>query len=181
MKNISTFLAVLIAFVLQISCIEEQDFNQYEDLTITPTYEASILYLEVPERTINLVTGLNTYSQNFKFDAFAEDIFSERVLEGILRYEVENTTSKPIEIQIQFVDDAGTILDTELFQMDPEPTAVLQREIAYGPAGRSIDIIKNTTSITLTATNLGDNASTSSQSNAMVSLKSSGKFTVRIK
>ena len=181
MKKIIFYLLTAFAFVSILSCIEEQNFNQYDDLNITPTFEASILYLEVPERTINLVTGLNTYSQNFNFDAFAEDIFSERVLEGVLTYEVANTTSKPLQIEIQFLDEAGTVLDTERFQLDPEPTATLQREIAYGPAGRSIDIIINTSSITLTATNLGDNTSTSSQSNPMVTLKSSGKFMVRIK
>ena len=181
MKKIRTYLSAALFFVSLLSCIEEQNFNQYDDLNITPTFEASILYLEVPERTINLVTGLNTYSQNFKFDAFAEDIFSERVLEGVLIYEVANTTSKPVEIEVQFLDEAGTVLDTERFQLDPEPTATLQREIAYGPAGRSIDIIRNTSSITLTASNLGDNTSTSSQSNPMVTLKSSGKFTVSIK
>ena len=181
MKKIRTYLSAALVFVSLLSCIEEQNFDQYDDLNITPTFEASILYLEVPERTINLVTGLNTYSQNFKFDAFAEDIFSERVLEGVLIYEVANTTSKPVEIEVQFLDEAGTVLDTERFQLDPEPTATLQREIAYGPAGRSIDIIRNTSSITLTASNLGDNTSTSSQSNPMVTLKSSGKFTVSIK
>ncbi len=181
MKKIRTYLSAALFFVSLLSCIEEQNFNQYDDLNITPTFEASILYLEVPERTINLVTGLNTYSQNFNFDAFAEDIFSERVLEGVLTYEVANTTSKPLQIEIQFLDEAGTVLDTERFQLDPEPTATLQREIAYGPAGRSIDIIRNTSSITLTATNLGDNTSTSSQSNSMVTLKSSGKFMVSIK
>lgn len=180
MKKIRTYLSAALIFLSFLSCIEEQNFDQYDDLNITPTFEASILYLEVPERTINLVTGLNTYSQNFNFDAFAEDIFSERVLEGVLIYEVANTTSKPLQIEIQFLDEAGTVLDTERFQLDPEPTATLQ-EIAYGPAGRSIDIIRNTSSITLTANNLGDNTSTSSQSNPMVTLKSSGKFTVSIK
>ena len=119
-----------------------------DDLSITPTFEASILYVEIPERTINLVNGLNTYSQNFNFDAFAEDIFSERVLEGTVTYEVANTTSKPFEFTIQFLDEGGTILDTEIFQMGPEPTAILCREIAYGPTGRSIDIIRNTSNIT---------------------------------
>lgn len=181
MKKNGTYLLVALVMAFLLSCIEEQDFNQYDDLRVTPTFEASILYMEVPERTINLVTGLNTYSQNFNFDAFAEDIFSERVIEGVLTYEVENTTSKPLQIEIQFLDEAGNVLDTEQFQMDPEPTAVLQREIAYGPAGRNIDIIRNTSSITLTAINLGDNSSTSSQSNPQITLKSSGKFMVRIK
>jgi hypothetical protein len=181
MKKIRTYLSAALVFVSFLSCIEEQNFNQYDDLNITPTFEASVLYLEVPERTINPITGLNTYSQNFNFDAFVKDIFSERVLEGVLTYEVANTTSKSLQIEIQFLDEAGTVLDTERFQLDPEPTATLQREIAYGPAGRNMDIIRNTSSIALTATNLGDNTSTSSQSNPMVTLKSSGKFMVSIK
>lgn len=164
-----------------ISCVEEQDFNQYDDLGITPTFEASILYVEVPERTINLVTGLSTYAQAFKFDAFAEDIFSERVIEGSLTYIVTNTTSKPFEFTIQFLDDNGNVLDSEIFQMGAEPTANLQREIAYGPTGRSIDIIRNTSSISLVANNLGDNSSTSTQTNPLAALQSSGKFTVRLK
>ena len=72
-------------------------------------------------------------------------------------------------------------LDTEIFQMGPEPTAILRREIAYGPTGRSIDIIRNTSSITFNAINNGDNSSTSSQSNSLATLKSSGKFMVRLK
>jgi hypothetical protein len=181
MKKISTYFWFVCSLLLMLSCMDEQDFDQYDDLSITPTFEASILFLEVPERTINLISGLNTYSQSFNFDAFAEDIFSERVLEGVLIYEIENTTSKPLEISIAFLDEAGAVLDTEMFQIDPEPTAILQREIAYGPTGKSIDIIRNTSGITLTAINLGDNTSTSSQSNALISLKSTGKFTVRLK
>ena len=181
MKRISTYLWVFFTAVLLFSCFEEQDFNQYDDLSVTPTYEASVLYVEVPENAINLFTASNTYSQNFNFDAFSEDIFAERVIEGVLTYEVENTTSKPLEIEVQFLDEAGTVLDTERFQLDPEPTAILRREIAYGPAGRILDIIRNTSSINLTATNLGDNVSTSSQNDPMVTLKSSGKFMVRIK
>ena len=119
-----------------------------DDLSITPTFEAIILYVEVPERTINLVNGLNTYSQNFNFDAFAEDIFSERVSEGTVTYKVANTISRPFEFTIQFLDEGGTILDTEIFQMGPEPTVILCREIVYGPTGRSIDIIRNTSNIT---------------------------------
>ncbi|MGB5668497.1 MAG: hypothetical protein WBM53_16790 [Maribacter sp.] len=181
MKKIKSYLIGVCSILLIFSCVEEQDFNQFDDLSITPTFEASILYVEVPERTINLVNGLNTYSQNFNFDAFAEDIFSERVIEGILTYEVANTTSKPFEFTIEFLDEGGTILDTEVFQMAAEPTATLTREIAYGPSGRSIDIIRNTSSLTLSAINNGDNSSTSSQTNPLATLKSSGKFRVRLK
>ncbi|MDV7140267.1 hypothetical protein R3X28_15355 [Maribacter sp. TH_r10] len=181
MKKSGRYLYAVLAAMLLFSCVEEQDFNQYDDLSVTPTYEASVLYLEVPESAINLLPSGYTYSQDFNFDAFSEDIFADRVLEGVITYNVENTTSKPIEIQIEFLDEAGAVLDTEQFVLPSEPTAVLQREIAYGPSGRSLNIIRNTSSISVTATNNGDNVSTSSQDDPMVTLKSSGKFTVRIK
>ena len=181
MKKAGTFLWIALTFLSLLSCIEEQDFNQYDDLRVNPTYEASVLYVEVPENLINMTTGPDTYSQNFNFDAFSENIFADRVLEGVLTYQVENTTSKPLEIEIQFLDEGGTVLDAEQFQLDPEPTGILIREIAYGPAGRNLDIIRNTSSLLVAATNLGDNTSTSSQPDPMVTLKSSGKFMVRIK
>lgn len=182
MGKLGTYTIVGLLLVLFFSsCAEQQDFDQYDDLEITPTYEASIVYLETPESVINAFNGANFYSQDFNFDAFAEDIFSERVLDGVLTYEVENTTSKRLDLTVEFLDEAGTVLDTETFSIDPAPTAVLRREIAYGNAGRSIEIIRNTSGIRLSGTNLGDTSSTSTLPDPMVTLKSSGKFRVRIK
>ncbi len=178
LRRFSSFF-VLLAFLG--SCIEEQDFGQYNDLSLTPTFEGGILYVEAPENSINLASGADFISQNFNFDAFAENVFSERVLDGVIIYEVENSTSKQLNITVEFLDDADTILDTENFSIDSAPTSILRREIAYGDTGRSIDIIKNTSGIRLSATNLGDNISTSNLPDPMITLKTSGKFRIRIK
>lgn len=166
---------------LFLCCSEKQDFDQYQALSLEPIIEASILYVEAPERAINLVTQNTFYTRDFNFDAFSDNIFSERVIEGTVVYEVENTTSKALDIVVEFLDAAGGVLDTESFSVAPAPTAVLQREIFYGPGGRSIDIIKNTSSIRVSALNLGDNTSTSSLPDPKVTLKSSGQFRVRVK
>lgn len=163
------------------SCSERQDFTQYDDISLTPTYEASILYMEAPERLINQVTTTNFFTQDFNFDAFSEPFFAERVLDGIVIYEVQNTTSKALDIVVEFLDEAGNTLDMETFQLDPAPTAVLRREIAYGNSGRSLDIVRNTSTIRVSATNLGDNTSTSSLPDPLVTLKSSGQFRLRLK
>jgi len=182
MKKVRTNLVLgwLAVFFLY-SCMEKQDFDQYDDLEITPTFEASILYLETPEDYINGFTTANYYSQEFNFDAFTEDIFSERVLDGVITYEIENTTSKPLEIILQFLDEGGAVLDVESFSIDPAPTAILRREIAYGNTGRSIDIIRNTSSIQINGINLGDASSTSNLPDPLFTLSSSGKFRVRLK
>lgn len=181
MKVLRNFGLVIASVVLLWSCSEEQDFGQYDDLSVTPTYETSIFYVKAQESIINSVTGLNFYTEDFNFDAFEEDFFSERVLEGVITYELENTTSKEIEVLIEFLDQNGTVLDGEFFQMDEAPTAQLIREVAYGSTGKSLDIIRNTSEIRLSARNLGDNSSTSDLPDPAIELRSSAKFTVRVK
>ena len=174
------FLCVVVFLSILSSCVEDVDFNQFENIAATPTYEAGILYLEAPEDVINLVSGTSVFSQNFNFDAFSSDVFANRVIDGTITYVVENTTSKELEITVEFLDEADTILDTEVFSIDPEPTAIIQREIAYGASGRSIEIIKSLSTIRVVAENLGDNSSTSNLENPLITLKSSGKFRVEL-
>lgn len=181
-RIVKIILTVLLFLVALSSCVEDLDFNQFDDLQLTPSYEAGILYLEAPENVINLVNaGTDVFSQNYNFDAFSSDIFAERVLEGTIIYFIENTTSKELEITVEFLDEAGSTTDTELFTVQEAPSPILQREIAYGDSGRSIEIIKTLSTIRVTARNLGDNSSVSNLPNPMITLKSSGKFRVRLK
>jgi hypothetical protein len=180
MKKIYTLSIAL--FIGLYSCVEEQNFDQFDDLNITPTLEASILYVESPEEVINDAPGAVWYIQTFNFDAFNEAFFADNVLDGVITYELENTTSKELEIIFEFLDDSDTVLDTENFRIDPAPTAVLRREIAYGNAtGRSLDIIRNTSAIRVSASNFGDNTSVSSLPDPMIIFRSSGKFRLRLK
>lgn len=181
MKNFPRILVAILLALSTIGCSDEQDFDQIDNLNIIPTAEASLLFVEVPEDVINQGTG-NFYVQTFNFDAFEEEFFAENVLDGVITYEVENTTSKPLDVTIEFLDDGGNVLDTENFMIDPAPTAVLQREITYGTAtGRNIDIITNTSAIRITGVNLGDNTSVSSLPDPVVLLRSSAKFRIRLK
>ena len=164
------------------SCIERQNFDQYDDLEIIPTVEASILYIESPERLLNEIQGQDFYSQDFNFDGFSEDAFSDRVLDGFIFYEIENTTSKEMEATVEFLDEGGNTLDTQYFHVDPAPTPLEQLQVAYGTGtGRSIEIIKNTSSIKVSVLNLGDNSSVSNLPDPKIIFRSSGKFRLRLK
>jgi hypothetical protein len=163
------------------SCSEELDFDQFNALQVRPTLEASIFYVKAQESVINRINGLSFFTQDFNFDAFEEPFFAERVLQGSITYELENTTSKEIAITIEFLDASEAVLDTESFRMTAAPTALLRREVAYGPGGKSLDILRNTTTIRLNASNLGDNSSTSSLADPAVVLRSSGQFTLQIR
>ncbi len=173
---------VFMCLAAMVSCVEEQDFKQYDDVSVTPTLEGSILYVETPERIINEVSGVSFITQDFNFDAFSEEFVAQRALDGTVTYEVENTTSKQLNITVEFIDISGNILDTENFLIDPAPTAILQREIAYGGvSGRSIDIIRNTSGLRVSAENLSGNNSVSSLPDPKIILRSSAKIRIRLK
>ncbi|WP_291963546.1 hypothetical protein [Maribacter sp.] len=180
-KALRILVLVLVGFHLVTSCSEEQDFDQIDDLAIAPSFETSIFYVKAQETLINRVEGLNFFTQDFNFDAFEEPFFTKRVLAGVITYELENTTSKPIEIRLEFLDQAENVLDTEIFSMDAAPTAILQRDVAYGATGKSLDIIKTTSEIRLTAINLGDNTSESTIQDPAIVLRSSAQFTLELK
>ena len=175
-------LIILVAVCLLYSCADKQNFDQYDDLGITPTVTSSLVYVESPEEYINNTAGIDFYTQDFNFDAFNEAFFAERVLDGSITYELENTTSKPLEINISFLDDAGNVLDTESFSIDPAPAAVLTREVFYGGAtGRSMDIIRNTSGFRVSGRNLGDNTSVSGLPDPKIIFRSSARFRLRLK
>ena len=183
MRFLKNNLKYIILFVaVHYACVDKQNFDQFDDLSVTPIVTSSLVFVESPEQVINDAPAGNFYSQDFNFDAFNEEFFAERVLEGSITYEIENTTSKPLEISFSFIDEASNVLDTETFLVNAAPTAVLTREIFYGGAtGRSLDIIRNTSGIRVFARNLGDNTSVSTLPDPKIVLRTSGSFRLRLK
>ncbi|MEO9893386.1 hypothetical protein [Aurantibacter sp.] len=181
-KKIGYLLQVLLAMVTLQSCVEDLDFDQFDDLQIEPVIEGSILYVEAPEDIINRAIASNFYSQDFNFDGFSDAFFADRVIDGVVTYLVENTTSKDLNISVDFVDEAGNVLDVEFFNVPAAPPMQqILREIPYGGTGNSLDILINTSAIRVTAENNGDTSSTSDISDAKVTIKSSGKFRLSVK
>ncbi|WP_190809643.1 hypothetical protein [Flagellimonas sp. S3867] len=174
-------LAVII-FFLAFSCAEKQDFNQFDDLSITPTVASSLFYLESEEQHINAVGDLNNfYSQIVNFEAFNEQFVAENLLEGTITYEIENTTSKELSITIEFLDETGNVLDAQVFDVDPTPAPLFSLEVFYGPGGKNIDILTTTSALRISANNLGDSTSVSTLPEPKLILRSAGEFTFRLK
>lgn len=179
MKKVS----LLLFFVLVLtffSCAEEQNFNQVNDLNVVPTVATSIFYFESPEEIINDTNATNFFAETYVFEAFSEDFVAERVLEGAIVYEIENTTSKELSLLIEFLDENDTVLDVEVFNIEAQPTFSLEREVFYGAGGKSLDILRNTTNIRFTAENRGDNVSVSAVNDPKIILRSSATFRVQL-
>ena len=178
MKNLVAY----VFFLLMIfSCAEEQDFDQFNDLSVIPTLASSIFYVESDEATINQAGSNAFYQETFTFEAFSEAFISENILDGVITYQVENSTSKELAILIEFLDAEGNVLDSESFIVDAAPAPVLERQVAYGPGGKNLDILRNTTNIRVEGQNLGDATSQSTQSQPMIILRSSAAFRLQLR
>ncbi|NNL09303.1 MAG: hypothetical protein HKP38_08785 [Croceitalea sp.] len=181
MRRFAICIFLVVAVIgLNSSCAEDQNFNQIEDISIVPTLATSIFYFESDEEFINDSSAGQFYTQLFTFEVFNQDFVADRILDGFISYQLENTTSKELEIQIEFLDENDNTLDSETFIIEPAPAPLLQRQIAYGDGGRSLDILKNTTNIRVSGQNLGDNNSISSLSEPKIILRSSAEFRLRL-
>lgn len=183
MKRVPHSVFLLTGFLfLMLSCSEEQDFSQIDELIVTPTLASGLFYFESDEATINSAGGLTTfYSQEVNFDAFNGEYVAERLLEGVVTYEMDNTTSKQLRIIIEFLDEVGQPLDREIFTIEAGPSDTVVREVIYGPEGKPIDILANTSSLRVTANNLGDGSSVSSADEPKIILRSGAQFVFRLK
>jgi hypothetical protein len=182
MKKPFRILAALLSLQVALSCVESQNFDQYEDLSVTPDLEASLLYVEATEAMINEAPGVDFIQETFAFTVFSEQYVADHLLDGVLTYEVENTTSKPLQIRIEFLDASAGVLDSETFLVEAAPTAIVRREINYGSlGGRNIDILRNTTQLRISATNLGDDSSVSTLPGPKILMRSSAQFRFRLK
>jgi len=177
MRTTLRFLSGLLCLQTAFSCVDSQNFDQINNLSVTPDMEASLLYVEATEEMINQTAGADFIEETFAFEAFSEQYVADHLLDGAIVYEVENTTSKPLQIVLEFLDASGAVLDSESFRIGAAPTAVLRREITYGGlGGRSIDILRNTTQLRLSAINLGDSTSISTLPGPKIIMRSSAHF-----
>ncbi|PRX53685.1 hypothetical protein [Flagellimonas meridianipacifica] len=175
--TLSLLFTLVIPLILCLSCSEEQDFDQFDDLNINPAVASSIFSFVADEDFINTLTAVNTfYTQTFIFEAFSEQFVAERLLEGTITYEFENTTSKPLNIIVEFLDAGDNVLDFENFNIAQGPNETQTRNVEYGPNGKPLDILINTASIRVTGRNLGDTVSVSPEQDARVTMQSAAEF-----
>jgi len=155
------------------SCVESQDFGQYQDLEITPTMPVGLISYEVLETIINKASpGVS----------FNDDIIADRIIEGSISFQIVNTSSKTIEITVSFLGENDNELDKREFRVNraiDEPI-ILDSIVPYNQS-ETHRVIKNISSIRLSVINLGDNASQPNLDDPKIILKSSAEFKIRLK
>lgn len=183
MKKLYSRLWVPILLLCFTSCMEEQNFDQIENLTLTPWVATGIFHFESDESFINesgFSNGIPFHVQTTNFDAFNREYLAENLLEGKLIYTLSNTTSKELELELEFLDEAGNTLHSQSFVLGPHPSASQTLEVFYGPGDLDPALLTATSALRFTGVNWGDASSVSSDPDPRVVVRVSGEFRVQL-
>ncbi len=158
------------------SCSDEQDFSQAKDLEVTTDLSGPILSVEVPEDIFNSDTFI---PQEVNFDGFQTSLFSERVVSGVINFEVNNTTSKELDLTVNFLNDSGVIIDYKIISIDAAPPEqIVLDSLVYDDS--NIEILKSISSISVSVENNGDTTSVSTIDDPKLTFQSSGSFKLEL-
>lgn len=108
----------IICFLLLIgssfSCTSDLNFDQVNDLKLTPVYEANFSYFDVPAKSFVSDTGMEIPWAGDEYDF---DVFRDKYLNSYLRkvdfyFEINNTINRPFSLNIVLLDANNRALTT---------------------------------------------------------------------
>ncbi len=115
------FLYTLLTVVLFsgfFSCTKEVDFDQAEDLEISPVLETSLVFFD---ETVNsfLVNNLPVFTieDAFDLDIFKNDFVVDNLIKAEFEFEGVNSIVRAFEIDVAFLDEADVELHSFTFTM----------------------------------------------------------------
>lgn len=170
---------VLAILALATSCAPDQNFEILKNPNALESLEGTLINLEAEEHLANQSGSPIIISKNFEIQNFFPSFNTEKAGICVLNYQIENTTSKDVNVIVVFLDRDGAYLDLESFILPTAPTGILNREVTYGTAsGKNIDVIKNAVTVKVSVHNMGDRKSVSVLSEPKISFASWATLTL---
>lgn len=96
-------------FILFTSCVSEVDFDQSDELTIEPTYVASLFYFTFDQSQFLADVGNMplTITDSSNTPLNASSIANEHLTKAEIHFKVSNTFNRSFVIRMRFFDVAG--------------------------------------------------------------------------
>jgi hypothetical protein len=132
MKKLTTTFFVLIIGVLFTSCIGDVDFDQVDDIVITPSYKVSLVHFKVFNQDfIDPVTNLEVpfIVDVTELHLFDNEVAQDNVEKIVLEFEIENTFNRDMVINYIFVDNNNTITNT--ISLDLPQNSITTEEVTF--------------------------------------------------
>ena len=137
------------------ACIKDVDFDQAEDLSITPALEVSIIHFEEPALTFLDEDGveLTIVKDSVNIEIFRDPFVIDNLIKADFLFEANNTINRAYNAEIEYFDDNYVLLHEFNFGVSASPNGeniiVEYVEVFEGP---ELESLKATTNIVLTLT-----------------------------
>lgn len=102
-----SIVVILLSFMAA-SCAKEVDFNQIDDLSLTPVFTSGIIFFKSPASNF-YVNGVElvTVKDSVIFDLFNRDFVLDNLVKAELVFETTNSINKSFNLQVDFLDRAN--------------------------------------------------------------------------
>ncbi|WP_338356677.1 hypothetical protein [Yeosuana marina] len=174
---IKAFLCVLVC----VSCTKDVDFNQFNDLQLTPVFESSLVYIDEPANKF-LVNGNETsYLQDsVNIDFFNDSFVVDHLVKAEFLLETTNSINRRFMVEVDMFDDSNQLQHRFSFSSsespDHSPLVTEHLEVFENDA---LDALKNTTKLVFTLYILpGEPINETTL--GRITLKSKGSFYLKI-
>lgn len=103
-QNLCLFLLIL--FFAGVSCTSDVDFNQINDLELTPIVESSLVFLDEPanqflDNGVEIVVVRDSMDITF----FRKQFINDYLVKADLIFETNNTINRGFQVQIDFLNE----------------------------------------------------------------------------
>jgi hypothetical protein len=129
MANKHFFILILCVFLFG-SCVKDLDFNQAENIELTPTVVAALVNIDIKQTSIVSAIGVeNTeFIDESRFDVFSNSVF-EKVERMVVDFDITNPFNRSFTLLLTFYDDNSTV--TYQFPLITIPKDVANYEFSH--------------------------------------------------
>ena len=134
------------------ACIKDVDFDQAEDLSITPALEVSIIHFEEPAATFVDEFGdeLTTIRDSVNIEIFSDDFVVDNLIKADFLFEITNTIDRGFNAQVDFYNDLYELQHNFNFQVGASTNNQnIVVEYIEVFEGQDLEALKTTTNIVL--------------------------------
>lgn len=113
--------ALLLFIFILASCVKDVDFEQAEDISISPVLESSLIFFDFPASEFSEPTGtaIVTVGDDLELDVFNDEFLRDNLIKAEFFFEVTNSIDRNFRADIIMYDANDQI--THTFNIDVTP------------------------------------------------------------
>jgi len=162
------------------SCIKDVDFQQAQNVAISPIFDVSLIYFQEPASSfVNDGVEMQVTQDTLRIDIFSDQFIVDNLIKAEFLFEGVNTINRAYEAKIDFLDDNDALQHTFTLSIPASPNniEIITEEIEIFE-DNTLDALKMTTRLvfTLTLFDSDDGSILTENSPGLLRFRSKGTF-----